>query len=80
MAPSRFDAACSTDAPRWVHEFATALSIIAIALVYSPVALGFDLTTLPLTFAPWLILLLAGYCASTQLFKVLYMRRYREWL
>lgn len=27
---SRFDAACSTDAPRWGHEFATALSIIAI--------------------------------------------------
>ena len=56
------------------------VGIIAIALVFSPVALGFDLATLPLTFAPWLILLLAGYCASTQLFKVLYMRRYREWL
>ena len=56
------------------------VGIIAILLVFSTVSRGFDLAMLPLSYAPWLILLLLGYCVATQLFKVVYMRIYKEWL
>jgi len=56
------------------------VGLIAIALVFSSVAKGLDLATLPLAYIPWLILLLAGYCAATQLFKVVYVKQYKEWL
>ena len=56
------------------------VGLIAILLVFSTVARGFDLATLPLAYAPWLVLLLVGYCAATQLFKVVYTRIYKEWL
>jgi len=56
------------------------VGIIAVVLVFTSVAGWFDLEMLPLTYAPWLILLLIGYCVATQLFKAVYMRKFKEWL
>ena len=56
------------------------VGIIAILLVFTGIAGGFDLATLPLVYAPWLILLLVGYCVATQLFKNVYIRKFKEWL
>ena len=56
------------------------VGLIAILLVFSTIARGFDLAMLPLSYAPWLIILLLAYCGATQLFKVIYTRIYKEWL
>ena len=56
------------------------VAVIAIILAFTSIAQGFDLATLPIGYAPWLILLLVGYCLTTQFFKGLYMRKYGEWL
>ena len=56
------------------------VGLIAVLLVFSTVARGFDLAALPLAYAPWLVLLLVGYCVAVQLFKVVYVRIYKEWL
>jgi ATPase, P-type (transporting), HAD superfamily, subfamily IC len=57
-----------------------AVGLIAILLVFSTIAHGFDLAMLPLSYAPWLILLLIGYCVATQFFKAVYMQKFGEWL
>ncbi len=56
------------------------VAIVAIVLVFTSIARGLDLATLPLAFVPWLVLLLAGYCVMTQLVKGWYIRRFGEWL
>jgi len=56
------------------------IAVIAIAVSFTSLAVGIDMMTLPVAFAPWLILILAGYCISAQLIKKLYIRRYGEWL
>ena len=56
------------------------VGFLAVILAFTGIATGFDLATLPLAYAPWLILLLVGYCVATQLFKGFYLRRYGEWL
>ncbi|MDR1131750.1 MAG: magnesium-translocating P-type ATPase [Oscillospiraceae bacterium] len=56
--------------------------VAAVTLLtgFSAIAAGLDMAALPLGFAPWLILLLIGYCLSTQVLKRLYIRRFGEWL
>lgn len=57
--------------------------VVAAAAVltgFSSLATGIDMMTLPLSFAPWLLLLLVGYCLTAQLVKVFYVKRYHEWL
>ena len=56
------------------------VGVIAIVLAFTGIARGFDLAVLPITYAPWLILLLLGYCVTTQLFKRIYIRKFNEWL
>ena len=56
------------------------VGIIAIVLAFTRISRGFDLATLPLSYAPWLALLLIGYCVATQLFKGVYMKKFKEWL
>ena len=56
------------------------VGIIAVLLVFTNIARGLDLAMLPLSYAPWLILLLIGYCIATQLFKSVYIKRFKEWL
>ena len=56
------------------------IGVMAIILAFTGIARGFDLAILPLSYAPWLILLLIGYCITTQLFKGVYIRKFNEWL
>ena len=56
------------------------VGIVAIILVFTPFAKGIDLATLPLSYIPWLVLLLIGYCLVTQVAKRWYIKRYGEWL
>lgn len=56
------------------------VAITALAIAFSRFAVGLDMAALPLTFVPWLVLLLAGYCLSTQFLKTLYIKWFREWL
>ena len=56
------------------------VAVIACVLAFTGVAQGFDLAVLPLSYAPWLLLLLLGYCVVTQLFKGIYIKKFQEWL
>lgn len=53
---------------------------IVLVLCFTTFAAGLEMMTLPLSFAPWLLVLLVGYCLATQVFKVLYIKKYNEWL
>jgi len=56
------------------------VGIIAVVLAFTHMARGFDLAMLPLSYAPWLVLLLVGYSVATQLFKGIYIKKFDEWL
>lgn len=56
------------------------VAVIAVVVAFSGLAVGIDMMTLPLSFGPWLALLLGGYCLTAQLFKAVYIRWYQEWL
>ena len=56
------------------------VAIISIAIGFSKLAIGIDMMPLPLSFAPWLTLIVVGYFLSSQLIKKFYVRRYGEWL
>ena len=56
------------------------VAIVALVVAFSSLASGLDMAALPQGFAPWLALLLVGYCLSTQWLKVVYVRRFGEWL
>ncbi len=56
------------------------IAVLALVVAFSKLAIGIDLLPLPLSFAPWLILLLAAYFVSSQLIKRIYIRRFGEWL
>ena len=58
----------------------TMVAFSALLIGFSPLASGLDMAALPFRFLPWLILLLVGYCVSTQLCKQLYIRHFGEWL
>lgn len=56
------------------------VAIISIVVGFSQLAVGIDMMPLPLSFAPWLALILVGYFLSSQVIKKFYIRRYGEWL
>jgi Mg2+-importing ATPase len=56
------------------------IAIVAIVIGFSVLANGLSMTALPISVVPWLIVLLLGYCLSTQLLKTFYIKRYGEWL
>lgn len=57
-----------------------AVAVIALIIGFTSIGVGLDMYSLPLTFAPWLVLLLAGYCLSTQILKKVYINKYGEWI
>lgn len=65
-------------APLLASTFAVAA--VAVFVGFGRLAVGIDLLPLPLTFAPWLVLILSGYFLCAQLIKRVYIRRYGEWL
>jgi len=56
------------------------VGVIAIVIVFTSIAVGFDMRTLPFGYAPWLALLLVGYSVIVQLFKGVYVKRFGDWL
>ncbi|MGF7145107.1 Mg2+-importing ATPase [Anaerotaenia torta] len=65
-------------APLFLSTFIVA--VIALITGFTGFSVGLDMLPLPVSFLPWLALLLAGYFLSTQLVKKVYVRRYQEWL
>ncbi len=65
---------------RWPVLLSTlAVVVIGIALPYSPLAENFRLQALPLSYFPWLLLILTGYCLCSQMMKQFYCRRFGQW-
>ncbi len=56
------------------------VAVISLLIGFSRLAIGIDMTPLPLSFAPWLALILVGYFLASQWIKKFYIRRYGEWL
>lgn len=56
------------------------VGVISVVIVFTGITVGLDFAVLPLSYAPWLALLLVGYCVATQLFKAVYIRLFHEWL
>ncbi|MCL2137219.1 MAG: magnesium-translocating P-type ATPase [Coriobacteriia bacterium] len=54
-------------------------SLLVLFIGFSTFAIGLDMAVLPLSFVPWLIVVLIAYCLSTQLLKVYYIKRFGEW-
>ena len=56
------------------------VAVISIVVGFSQLAVGIDMLSLPLSFAPWLALILVGYFLFSQVIKKFYIKRYGEWL
>ncbi|MDR0813529.1 MAG: magnesium-translocating P-type ATPase [Oscillospiraceae bacterium] len=56
------------------------VAAVTLAVGFSALSAGLDMSALTLGFIPWLLLLLAGYFVSAQVIKRLYIKRYGEWL
>ena len=54
--------------------------LVAAAIGFTPLAFGVEMAPLPLVFIPWLAILLIAYCLSTQLIKVIYIKKHGLWL
>lgn len=56
-----------------------AVIVTGVALPFSPLSGAFGLQALPLSYFPWLVATLLGYCLLSQSVKTLYIRRYGQW-
>jgi len=56
------------------------IMVIGILIPFSPFATVLKLQPLPLSYFPWLIGILVGYCFLTQSVKNWYIRRFDDWL
>ncbi len=61
--------------------FSTSLVAIVVVLIgFTPLGELLQMRSLPMTYIPWLLLLLTAYTLTTQGIKWLYMKKYGEWL
>ena len=63
-----------------VVALTSVIMLIGIALPFTPFASAFKMEALPLTYFPFLIAILVGYCALTQVIKTWYIRKFDQWL
>ncbi|MCL1830888.1 MAG: magnesium-translocating P-type ATPase [Oscillospiraceae bacterium] len=56
------------------------IAILTAVIGFTPLAVGVEMVALPLSFVPWLILLLVAYCLSTQIIKGIYIKKHDLWL
>lgn len=65
-----------------VPLFLSTFIVAAVAVItgFTNFAVGLDMLRLPVSFIPWLVVILAGYLLCVQLVKKLYMSRYEEWM
>lgn len=57
-----------------------AVMVVTMIIGFTDLALALDMMPLPFSFILWLILISAGYCILTQILKVFYIKKYKEWL
>lgn len=57
-----------------------AVAIVALIIGFTRISIALDMMALPVSFIPWLFLLLIGYGIAAQLIKKIYMKLYKEWL
>ena len=55
-------------------------TVVTALVVFTNIAGIFSFSVLPLTIIPWLVVLLFLYAGVAQLMKVVYIKRYGEWL
>lgn len=63
-----------------VVALTTLIMLVGIAIPFSPFAGILKLQALPLTYFPWLIGILTGYCLLTQYVKTLFIKKFNQWL
>ena len=63
-----------------VVALTTLVMVIGILLPFSPFAEALKLQALPLSYFPWLIVILIGYCLLTQFVKNWFIRKFHTWL
>ena len=56
------------------------IMLIGIAIPFSPFASAIKLQALPLSYFPWLILILTSYCLLTQVIKNWFIKKFSQWL
>ena len=56
------------------------IMVIGIFLPFMPFGRHLGLVPLPMSYFPWLVLTLIGYCTLTQLVKFWYVRHFKQWL
>ncbi|NLC31770.1 MAG: magnesium-translocating P-type ATPase, partial [Clostridiales bacterium] len=67
--------------PSWPLLVSTLLvSVVAVVIGFTNLATGIDMHKLPMSFTPWLVVVLIAYFISTQLVKTMYIKKYQEWL
>ncbi len=64
--------------PLFFSTFAVAAVVLVVG--FTDLSIGLDMLPLPVSFIPWLALILSGYGLSAQLIKKVYVRWYKEWL
>ena len=63
-----------------VVALTTFIMVIAVMIPFSPFADVFKMQPLPLSYFPWLIGILLGYCLLTQFVKVWFIKKFDTWL
>lgn len=56
------------------------VAVLALFIGFSEMAIGLDMMQLPMTFLPWLGILILGYALVSQLIKRVYIKYFGEWL
>lgn len=56
------------------------IMLIGIYIPFSPIAGALKLAPLPLSYFPWLIGILGGYCVLTQFVKTWFINKFQQWL
>nr|MBC7614109.1 magnesium-translocating P-type ATPase [Pseudopedobacter sp.] len=56
------------------------IMLIGIYIPFSPIAGALKLAPLPLSYFPWLIGILGGYCVLTQFVKTWFINKFKQWL
>jgi Mg2+-importing ATPase len=58
----------------------TAIIVIGMLVPFTPIGMKIGMMEMPPVYFAWLAATVVGYCALTQLMKVVYIRRYGNWL
>ena len=63
-----------------VMSLTFSIMAIGIAIPFTTFGSKIGLMPLPLSYFPWLIIILLSYCILTQVIKVWYIKKFKKWL